>query len=215
MCGRQTLCAPVRAIHMPPLAARLEVCTWKSPEPCMHAHRCAQGAQLNGCSWQSPEPQHACACMQSCTVRAYVGSQACCAYEYAARRVQYVLYSQVKRCGCRRWCCGSPKTAFASHGVDFTQWIGRLRKKCVPRRANALVLVFSGMNLMCTHAKKASKGRHKDNIPCRWREDEEDQQVEEEEGEQLPDQEKQPVLEKGAAEPAETAIDSDTNHEDF
>eukprot|EP00955_Chlamydomonas_euryale_P080807 363475-Chlamydomonas_euryale.AAC.3 len=111
--------------------------------------------------------------------------------------VAYVLNAQVKRCGCRRWCCGTRNTAFASHGVDFTQWIGHLRNKCVPRRTNALMSVFSGMNLMCTCAKKASKGRHKDTIPCRWREDEEEQQVEEE-GEELPDQGKQPVLEEGA-----------------
>eukprot|EP00955_Chlamydomonas_euryale_P117109 366455-Chlamydomonas_euryale.AAC.3 len=93
---------------------------------------------------------------QACTVRAYLGSQAFCTYEYAARRVQHVLYAQVKRCGCRRWCCGLSNTAFALHGVDFTQRIGRLRNKCVPQRTNALMSVFSGMKLMCTCAKKAS-----------------------------------------------------------
>eukprot|EP00955_Chlamydomonas_euryale_P066156 359467-Chlamydomonas_euryale.AAC.4 len=68
------------------------------------------------------------------------------------------------------------------------------RNKCVQRRTNALVSIFSGMKLMRTHAKKASQDRHKDAIPRRWQEDEEDQKVEEE-GEELPDQEKQPVLE--------------------
>eukprot|EP00955_Chlamydomonas_euryale_P062607 358426-Chlamydomonas_euryale.AAC.2 len=102
----------------------------------------------------------------------------CILYEYAARRVQYVLYAQVKICGCRRWCCGFRNTALAPHGVDFTQWIGHLRNKCVPRRTNAFVSVFSGMDLLCTCAKKASQDRHKvDTIPWRWREDEEDQQV--------------------------------------
>eukprot|EP00955_Chlamydomonas_euryale_P111786 366090-Chlamydomonas_euryale.AAC.1 len=97
-------------------------------------------------------------------------------YGYAARRVQYVLYAQVKRCGCRPWCCGFRNTALAPHGVDFTPLIGHLRNKCVPRRTNAFVSVFSGMDLMCTCAKKASQGRHKeeDIISLKWREDEED-----------------------------------------
>eukprot|EP00955_Chlamydomonas_euryale_P117825 366501-Chlamydomonas_euryale.AAC.6 len=51
-----------------------------------------------------------------------------------AQRVQYVLYAQVKRCGCCRWCCGFRNTAFAPHGVDFTQWIVRLCNKRVPQR---------------------------------------------------------------------------------
>jgi len=55
--------------------------------------------------------------MQGCTVRANFGSPAYFTYEYAGRRVQYVLYAQVKRCGCRWWCCGIRNTAFASHGV--------------------------------------------------------------------------------------------------
>eukprot|EP00955_Chlamydomonas_euryale_P092747 364737-Chlamydomonas_euryale.AAC.8 len=70
--------------------------------------------------------------------------------------------------------------------------------------------------------KEASQGRHKDTIPWRWQEDEEDQQVEEEEREELPDQEKQPVLqlcEGAAAAPkvaaAAAVIDIDTNLEDF
>eukprot|EP00955_Chlamydomonas_euryale_P056107 356314-Chlamydomonas_euryale.AAC.5 len=83
---------------------------------------------------------------QGCTVRAYLGSPAYCTHEYAARRVQCVLYAwglrrtvpayctQVKRCGCRRWCCGFHNTAFASRGVDFTHWAGRLRNRCMPRR---------------------------------------------------------------------------------
>eukprot|EP00955_Chlamydomonas_euryale_P062005 358262-Chlamydomonas_euryale.AAC.19 len=141
-------------------------------------------------------------------------------YKDAARRVQHVLCAQVKRCGCRRWCCGFCNTAFASHGVDFTQWIGHLRNKCVPRRTNALVSIFSGMDLMCKCAKKASQGRHKeDTIPWRWRENEDDQQVDEE-GEELPGREKQPVLEEVAtaaakAEAAAAVIDVDTNLEDF
>eukprot|EP00955_Chlamydomonas_euryale_P100925 365313-Chlamydomonas_euryale.AAC.26 len=156
--------------------------------------------------------------MQGCTVRANFGSPAYFTYEYAGRRVQYVLYAQVKRCGCRRWCCGFPNTAFASHGVDFTQWTGRLRNKCVPRRTNVLVSVFLGINMMCTCTNKASKGRHKDTIFWMWREDEEEQQVEE--GEELPDQEKQPVLQEGAAAAAEAAaaaavINIDTELEDF
>eukprot|EP00955_Chlamydomonas_euryale_P075202 362247-Chlamydomonas_euryale.AAC.1 len=73
---------------------------------------------------------------------------------------------------------------------------------------------------MCTCAKKASQGYHKeDTIPWRWREDEEGQQVDEA-GEQLPCQEKQPVLEEGAVAAAKAAaaaavIDVDTNLEDF
>mmetsp|Transcript_29333 Transcript_29333/g.86766 ORF Transcript_29333/g.86766 Transcript_29333/m.86766 type:complete len:146 (+) Transcript_29333:667-1104(+) len=68
--------------------------------------------------------------------------------------------------------------------------------KLVPRRTNALASIFSGRNFMCTCAKMVSQGCQKDPIPWRWREDEEDQQVEEEDGEELPDQEKQPVLEE-------------------
>eukprot|EP00955_Chlamydomonas_euryale_P081972 363655-Chlamydomonas_euryale.AAC.7 len=76
------------------------------------------------------------------------------------------------------------------------------------------------MDLICTCAKKASQGRHKDTIPWSWREDDDGQQVEEGEGEELPDQEKQPVLEEGAAAAAEAAaaaavIDVDTSLEDF
>eukprot|EP00955_Chlamydomonas_euryale_P087316 364282-Chlamydomonas_euryale.AAC.56 len=79
---------------------------------------------------------------------------------------------------------------------------------------------LSGMDLLCTCVRKASKGRHKeDTIPWRWREDVEDQQVDEE-GEELPGQEKQPVLEEEAAAAAKAAaaaavIDVDTYLEDF
>eukprot|EP00955_Chlamydomonas_euryale_P100602 365296-Chlamydomonas_euryale.AAC.10 len=94
------------------------------------------------------------------------------------------------------------------------------RNKLVQRRTDALVPMFAGMKLMRTRAKKASQGRHKDPIPWRWREDEEDQQVKEEEGEDLPVQEKQPVLEEETAAAAKAAaaaavIDIDTNLEDF
>eukprot|EP00955_Chlamydomonas_euryale_P044564 352917-Chlamydomonas_euryale.AAC.1 len=68
---------------------------------------------------------------KGCTVRAYLWSPGYCTYEYAVCRVQYVLYAQVKRCGCRRWCCGFHNTAVAPHGVDFTQWIGRLRNNYI------------------------------------------------------------------------------------
>eukprot|EP00955_Chlamydomonas_euryale_P109771 365952-Chlamydomonas_euryale.AAC.12 len=141
-------------------------------------------------------------------------------YEYAARRVQYVLYAQVKRSGCRRRWCGFRFTALAPHSVDFTQLIGRLRNKCVPRRTSALVSVFSGMDLMCTCAEKASQGRHKeDTIHWRWREEDDRGQVDEE-GKELPGQEKQPVLEQGAAAAAKATaaaevIDVETHLEDF
>eukprot|EP00955_Chlamydomonas_euryale_P091623 364639-Chlamydomonas_euryale.AAC.1 len=123
-----------------------------------------------------------------------------CTYEYAARTVRTVRACEALWLPVVLWV-----PQFASHGVVFTQWIRRLRNKFVPRRTNALVAVFSGMNLMFTCAKKASKGRHKDTIPFpwRWREDEEDQQVEE--VEDLPDQEKQPVLENRAAAVAKAA----------
>eukprot|EP00955_Chlamydomonas_euryale_P033951 349660-Chlamydomonas_euryale.AAC.3 len=42
-------------------------------------------------------------------VRAYLGSPTYCAYEYAARRVQYVLYAQIKRSGCHK-CVAGPAT---------------------------------------------------------------------------------------------------------
>eukprot|EP00955_Chlamydomonas_euryale_P071712 361176-Chlamydomonas_euryale.AAC.7 len=138
-------------------------------------------------------------------------------YEYASRRVQYayVLYAQVKRCGCSVWCCGFRNPAFAPQGVDFGGRLEELRNTCVPRRSNALVSIFQGMKLMCTCAKKASQGRFNDIIPWRWREGEEDQQLDEE-GEELPEQEKQPVLEEGAVAAAANAaaatavIDIDT-----
>eukprot|EP00955_Chlamydomonas_euryale_P042588 352366-Chlamydomonas_euryale.AAC.1 len=63
-------------------------------------------------SWQ---PAHGSA--QGCTLRAYSGSPSYCTYEHAARRVQYVLYAQVKRCGCRRWCCWFRNSESVCHGV--------------------------------------------------------------------------------------------------
>eukprot|EP00955_Chlamydomonas_euryale_P083888 363899-Chlamydomonas_euryale.AAC.10 len=75
-------------------------------------------------------PQSAPACVDACV---HAQMHAWMHPGLHARRVQYVLYAQVKICGCRRWCCGFRNTALAPHGVDFTQWIGHLRNKCVPR----------------------------------------------------------------------------------
>eukprot|EP00955_Chlamydomonas_euryale_P027947 294794-Chlamydomonas_euryale.AAC.1 len=70
-----------------------------------------------------------------CTARAYLGSPAYFTSKYAVCRVQYVLYAQMTRCGCRRWCCGFrnthlPRTLWISHdgsGASATSVCHRVR----------------------------------------------------------------------------------------